>query len=226
MTSVVPSARWRSTSLPAAPEDEIAAATARRVASSPKGTTSIGSGKRPSVCTSLPSSAITIMRADAAATIFSRSSAAPPPLIRRSCGSTSSAPSTVRSSSGVSSSVDIGMPSETAWTCVASEVETQRTSKPAATFAPSRSTKCFAVEPVPRPSRIPGCTSSSARAAARFFRSSAFMVLVRLRLWKTPAVQAGRHGALLPRQDRRVQRADASQRHFVWGVHTVLSSKT
>ena len=43
-----------------------------RVAASPKGTTSIGSGNRPSVATHLLSSAMTIMRAEAAATIFSR----------------------------------------------------------------------------------------------------------------------------------------------------------
>ena len=42
----------------------------------------------------------------AAATIFSRSSAPPPPLIRLRPGPNSSAPSMVRSSSGVSSSVD------------------------------------------------------------------------------------------------------------------------
>ncbi len=72
-----------------------------RVAASPKELTSIGSVKAPSVSTSLrlvgnhdhP-------RSKPPATIFSRSSAPPPPLIRRSLPSTSSAPSTVRSSSG------------------------------------------------------------------------------------------------------------------------------
>ena len=81
---------------------------ARRVAASPNGITSTGRGKRPSASTHLVSSAITIMRSDAAATIFSRSSAPPPPLIRLSAGSTSSAPSTVRSSRSISSSVVSG----------------------------------------------------------------------------------------------------------------------
>ena len=71
-----------------------------RVAARPKRTTSTGSGKAPSVSTRLEASAITIMRSDAVATIFSRSSAPPPPLIRRSSPSISSAPSTVRSSYG------------------------------------------------------------------------------------------------------------------------------
>ena len=44
----------------------------------------MGSGKRPRASTHLVSSAITIMRSEAAATIFSRSSAPPPPLIRLS----------------------------------------------------------------------------------------------------------------------------------------------
>ena len=70
--------------------------------------TSTGSGKRPSASTHLVSSAITIMRSEAAATIFSRNSAPPPPLIRLSAGSISSAPSTVRSSRSISSSVVSG----------------------------------------------------------------------------------------------------------------------
>ena len=53
----------------------------RRVAARPNGTTSTGSGKAPSADTSLEASAITAMRAEAAATIFSRRSAPPPPLI-------------------------------------------------------------------------------------------------------------------------------------------------
>ncbi len=76
----------RSRAGPGAPAAAPAASTARRVAARPNGTTSIGSGKRPSTGTHFDSSAITIMRADAAATIFSRSSAPPPPLIRRQVG--------------------------------------------------------------------------------------------------------------------------------------------
>ena len=80
------------------------------------------------------SSAITIMRADAAATIFSRSSAPPPPLIRSRPGSISSAPSIVRSSSGVSSSVDRRMPSSRQSAAVRSEVGTPTIVRPAATL--------------------------------------------------------------------------------------------
>ena len=76
----------------------------------PKGTISTGSGKRPSIGTHFDSSAITIMLAEAEATIFSRNSAPPPPLIRLKSGPISSAPSMVRSSSGVSSRVDSVMP--------------------------------------------------------------------------------------------------------------------
>ena len=68
----------------------------------------------PAVSTSLLSSAITIMRLELDATIFSRKSAPPPPLIRRREASSSSAPSTVTSRTGVSSSVVSGMPRERA----------------------------------------------------------------------------------------------------------------
>ena len=64
------------------------------------------------------------MRAEAAATIFSRNSAPPPPLIRLRSGAISSAPSTVRSSAGVSSSVVSGTPSRAASARVASDVGT------------------------------------------------------------------------------------------------------
>ena len=124
--------------------------------------------------THFDSSAMTIMRADAAATIFSRSNAPPPPLIRLRSGAISSAPSTVRSSSGVSSNVDSGTPTRSASRRVASEVGTPMTLRPARTRSPSSSTKCLAVEPVPRPSRMPGRTNSIARAAAARFCASGF----------------------------------------------------
>ena len=113
--------------------------------------TSTGNGKRPSTSTRFDASAITSIRAEAEATIFSRNSAPPPPLISRSSLSSSSAPSMVRSSCGVSSSVVSRMPSRSACARVASEVGTPTTSRPASTFAPSRSTNSAAVEPVPRP---------------------------------------------------------------------------
>ena len=149
------------------------------VAASPNGMTSIGNGKRPSTSTHLLSSAITIMRSDADATIFSRNNAPPPPLIMLSAGSISSAPSTVRSSRSTSSSVVSRMPQRTASARVASEVGTPMTSSPARTRSPRSSTKCFAVEPVPRPSFMPSRTCSSARAAACRFSSSIFTDLTK-----------------------------------------------
>ncbi len=110
------------------------ASTARRVAPRPNGTTSIGSGNRPSIGTHFDSSAMTIMRADAAATIFSRSRAPPPPLIRLRSGAISSAPSTVRSSSGVSSRVGQAARRAARRRCASrSEVGTATTSRPART---------------------------------------------------------------------------------------------
>ena len=166
VTKAWPSRSRRNRAGPALPVRAAAASTARRVAAAPKGAISIGSGKRPSTSTHLLSSAMTIMRADAAATIFSRNSAPPPPLIKVRSGPISSAPSTVRSSSGTSSSVVSAMPSRSACARVASEVGTAITSSPARTRWAKSSTKCWAVEPVPRPSRMPERTKSMARAAA------------------------------------------------------------
>src|SRR4029079_12043283 len=110
------------------------------------------------------------MRSDAVATIFSRSSAPPPPLIKRSWSSISSAPSTVKSRRGVSSSVVSGMPRPSACTRVSSEVGTQTTRKPCVTFSPSASTKRAAVEPEPTPSCVPSSTRSRAARAALSLR--------------------------------------------------------
>src|SRR5262249_43221665 len=124
VTKAWPSEVRRSSAGPGQPTAAAAASTARRVAVSPNGTTSIGSGNLPSAQTHFDSSAMTIRRADAEATIFSRSSAPPPPLIRERSGAISSAPSTARSSSGVSSRLVSGTPSRSASLRVASEVGT------------------------------------------------------------------------------------------------------
>ena len=171
--NVLPSLSRRKSAGPGEPAAAAAASIFMRVAASPNGTTSIGKGKRPSVGTHLLSSAMTIMRAEAAATIFSRSSAPPPPLISVRSGPISSAPSMVRSSSGVSSNVVSGMPRLSACARVASEVGTPITLQPSRMRSASKSRKCFTVEPVPRPSRIPGCTNCTARAAASRFCASA-----------------------------------------------------
>ena len=141
----------------------------RLVAARPKGTTSTGRGNAPSTGTALLESAMTTILREAEATIFSRRRAPPPPLMSRSFGSISSAPSTVRSSSGISSSVVTAMPRFFACASVRSEVVTQRILSPAATLSPTQSTKCLAVDPVPSPSRIPGSRSSAARLAAAIF---------------------------------------------------------
>ncbi|MNL23975.1 hypothetical protein D3C87_1453930 [compost metagenome] len=132
----------------------------------------MGSGKRPRVSTSLELSAITIMASEAAATIFSRRSAPPPPLIRFSAASISSAPSTVTSSRSRASRSESGMPQSRAWRAVASEVGTPTISSPCATRSPNRSTKWRAVEPVPSPTFIPDDISATARAAASRLRAS------------------------------------------------------
>ena len=58
------------------------------------GITSTGSGNAPSTSTCFVASTMHTKRREAAAQIFSRVSAPPPPLIRQRCGSNSSAPST------------------------------------------------------------------------------------------------------------------------------------
>ena len=162
----------RSSIGPLQPAAEAAASILRRVAANPNGTTSMGSGKRPSAGTHLDSSAMTIMRAEEEATIFSRNSAPPPPLIRLKSGAISSAPSMVRSRQGASSRVVSCTPTCSASLRVASDVATAITSSPARTRSPRSLTKWRAVEPVPSPSRIPGCTNASARAAAARFCAS------------------------------------------------------
>jgi hypothetical protein len=175
VTKTRPSFAFRNATGPGQPASAFAASTARRVAAAPKGAISIGSGNRPSIDTHLDSSAMTTTCADAAATIFSRNKAPPPPLTSVKSGAISSAPSTVRSSSGVSSSVASEMPAAAACARVVSEVGTATTSRPARTRSPSNSTKCLAVEPVPSPSRMPPFTISSARAAAARFCASTSM---------------------------------------------------
>ena len=82
-------------------------------------TTSTGNAALlPSTGESFASSTTITSRRLACATIFSCSSAPPPPLIRLSSGSTSSAPSIVRSMTGCSASVVSGMPTSRA-SCLA-----------------------------------------------------------------------------------------------------------
>jgi hypothetical protein len=87
---------------------------------------------------------------------------------------TSSAPSMARSMSGLSSSVESGMPSDCACSKVRLDVGTPTifSSLPAARSAPISATAKAAVEPVPSPSTIPLFTCSTARTAASRLRSS------------------------------------------------------
>ena len=127
----------------------------------------------PSLSTRLEASAITTIRSDAVATIFSRSKAPPPPLISLRSSSSSSAPSTVRSRNGVLSSVLSFKPRRSARIRVASEVGTHRSWRPVSlTRWPTRSTNFAAVEPVPRPNRMPSLRRLSACAAACCLKAS------------------------------------------------------
>src|SRR2546427_8128154 len=139
----------------------------------PNGWASTGNGVFvPRRRTSLESSTMITNFFDAAATIFSRNRAPPIPLIRSSFGSTSSAPSTVRSSQKLSSNEVNGIPSRFASSAVAKDVGTPLRSMPLATRRATPARKCRAVDPVPRPRIIPGLTYARAASAASRFNSS------------------------------------------------------
>src|SRR5712692_757148 len=125
----------------------------------PNGWTSTGRGVFvPRRRTSFESSTISTNFLDAAATIFSRNRAPPIPLIKSSLGSTSSAPSTVKSSQKLSSREVSGIPSRFASSAVARDVGTPLMSIPLVTRRATPARKCRAVDPVPRPRTIPGLT--------------------------------------------------------------------
>src|SRR5262245_44462015 len=147
-------------------------ASLRRVAPAPNGTISTARGNAPNVATCFERSAMITNRRELAATIFSRTRAPPPPLIRSSLGSISSAPSIVRSSVPTLSRLVSRMPSAVASCCVASDVGTATMSHPPLTCSASNGSKAATVEPVPRPSSMPVFTSASAARAAAAFSSS------------------------------------------------------
>ncbi|WVZ85982.1 hypothetical protein U9M48_032835 [Paspalum notatum var. saurae] len=141
----------------------------------PKGTTSTGTAPvQPRRGTSLDSSTMTTKRSPAPSIIFSRSSEPPRPLTRLRSGSTSSAPSMERWILPAPASGRSGIPARVAWASVLREVGTPATPGSAAARrrSPRRSSACAAVEPVPRPSVMPGSTNSTARCAATRFSSS------------------------------------------------------
>src|SRR2546429_2723190 len=122
----------------------------------PNGWTSTGNGVFvPRRRTSFASSTITTNFFDAAATIFSRNRAPPIPLIRSSFGSTSSAPSTVRSSQKLSSSEVNGIPRRFASSAVAKDVGTPLRSMPLATRRATPPKERRGADPGPGPGSIP-----------------------------------------------------------------------
>ena len=143
-----------------------------RQSAAPKGRTSTGSRPRlPSTGTSFSRPTRTTNRRAAVATIFSRRSAPPYPLIKSPRGSTSSAPSTARSRMGWSASVTRRIPSCCASWAVASEVETPATWSPACTRVARARTNAVAARPVPSPRTCPFSTSwsSASRPAPSSF---------------------------------------------------------
>src|SRR5262245_14583648 len=104
------------------------------------------------------------------ATIFSRVSAAPPPLIMWPRGSISSAPSTYTGMRSTSVASSTRMPCARSRSLLFSELDT----------APAIDVRCdanasmkwFTVEPVPTPTTVPGTTYSSAARPTSAFSSS------------------------------------------------------
>ena len=123
-----------------------------------------------SLSVSLLSSTMQTKNTEALATIFSRTSAPPAPLISRRLGSTASAPSTYTAGDGASSSPTTRMPAARSAAAVASELGT------AAATSPGRAASCSmnsaAVLPVPTPIVEPGGTYASAASATARFCSS------------------------------------------------------
>ena len=110
------------------------------------------------------SSTTIISRSVACATIFSWSSAPPPPLIRLSWGSTSSAPSMVTSILIGPCGPSRGSPACVATLAISAEVAKvlMPSSSPAAWRRAISRTAWMAVDPVPRPTVMPGSTKRTA----------------------------------------------------------------
>src|SRR5256886_9052039 len=136
----------------------------------PNGWTSTGKGVFvPRRRTSLESSMMTTNFFDAAATIFSRNRAPPIPLIRSSFGSTSSAPSTVRSSQKLSSREVSGIPSRFASSAVARDVGTPVMSTPFATKRATPARKWRAGLSAAGAQAIPAAACTTGGPPASFF---------------------------------------------------------
>ena len=117
------------------------------------GITSSGSGNAPSRATNLPRSAMHTKRALTCATIFSRVSAPPPPLIKCKWRVASSAPSTYSGNSPTWFKSNTAMPRARRRCAEASELATVPSILLLIFAKPSM--KKFAVEPVPTPTTSP-----------------------------------------------------------------------
>ena len=140
------------------------------------GMTSMGRGKRPSVATIFESSRMHTKRCAAAARIFSRVRAPPPPLMSCRAGVASSAPSTYRAIPLCSFRSTISSPAARSRALVASELDIARRTLPGC--AARASMKRFTVLPVPTPIVTSRRASSSAASAVRRFLASASVAIV------------------------------------------------
>src|SRR4051812_47266925 len=112
---------------------------------------------------------MTTKRSAAAATIFSRVWAPPPPLTSQPSGLIWSAPSIAMSSRSRRSNGSTSSPRPRAATSVATDVATQRSRSPRRASAGSR---CATVLPVPRPTVLRSSTTAAAASAAARFSAS------------------------------------------------------
>src|SRR3989338_2383312 len=139
------------------------------------GITSIGSGNLPSTSTSLLASHTQINFLLAAATIFSRVNAPPPPLIMCKWRVISSAPSTYTGRSPASFSDNTSMPCPRKRFAEASELATAP--RILCLILANSSMKKLAVEPVPTPTMLSNGTYSIAACATARFKSSWLIML-------------------------------------------------
>jgi len=118
----------------------------------------------PKYFTSFDSSTITINVLHTLTTIFSLWREPPRPFTRLRKGSTSSAPSMARSTTGCESRLDRGMPRESVclWVILEVGIPTMSLSFPWRRSLPMRSTMCLAIELVPRSKTMPDLTYSTA----------------------------------------------------------------
>src|SRR5690606_20092575 len=147
----------------------VAATIARATMLRAIGMTSTGSGNLPRTSTCLLGSMMQTNVSLASAMIFSRVSAAPPPLIRHLRGSHSSAPSTYSASRPALLRSTTSMPWPRRRALLCSELDTAPSIR--CRMRARASMKYATVEPVPTPTSIPSSTNSMAFSAASLLAS-------------------------------------------------------